>query len=517
VTLADPREWRVLVLAPTARDASLTRTILANAAISCLVCGNALELVRALQDGAGAVLIAEEQLDDASVRELALVLEHAPPWSDLPLLVLTQRGADSPAVSRAVAALGNVTLLERPTRVGALVSAVQSALRARARQYQIRAHLADREAVSERLIESDRKKDEFLAVLAHELRNPLAPIHNSIQILKLQRGNEQIDFVCDVMERQVAHMVRLVDDLLEVSRITRGQIELRRETVELGAVVMTAVEACRPLIEERRHRLTIALPGEPVTFEGDAVRLAQVLENLLNNAAKYTDPSGIIRISARRRGDELVIRVRDTGIGIAREAQPRIFEMFTRIHRVSGETHGGLGIGLALVRQLVEMHGGSVKVRSRGEGHGSRFYVRLPMRQRLISASAEDARSAGDIGIAHRRILVVDDHRDGAHVLAALLAELGADVTVASDGESALTAVDDHHPDAVILDLGMPGMDGYEVARRIRARPELSDIRLIALTGWGQASDRRGTAAAGFDHHFTKPANIEELRAALAI
>ena len=509
----------MLVLAPTARDGSLTCTVLESASILSLVCSSASELVRAASDGAGAALVAEELLDTTSVRELHLLLEHAPPWSDLPILVLTQRGADSPAVSRAVAALGNVTLLERPTRVGALVSAVQSALRARVRQYQIRAHLAAREAAAERLRDSDRKKDEFLAVLAHELRNPLAPIHNSIQLLKLRRETEpELEVVCDVMERQVAHMVRLVDDLLEVSRITRGQVELRHEHVELSAVVMTAVEACRPLMERRGHKLTISLPREAVWFEGDAVRVAQVLENLLNNAAKYTEPGGSIRVSARQRSDCLVIRVRDTGIGIEAEAQPRIFEMFTRVHGAKGETHGGLGIGLALVRRLIEMHGGAVKVKSRGAGEGSRFVVRLPMRRGLLPVTSADgppATVAG--GLSRRRILVVDDHRDGAHVLAALLARLGADVHVASDGEAALAAVELHRPDAVVLDLGMPGMDGYEVARRIRARPELRDVTLIALTGWGQTSDRRRTAAAGFDHHFTKPANVEELRAALTM
>jgi PAS domain S-box-containing protein len=365
--------------------------------------------------------------------------------------------------------------------------------------------------MEEALREADRRKDEFLAVLAHELRNPLAPIRNSLNILRLtHQDDEAADEVCEMMERQVNHMVRLVDDLLEVSRITRGKIVLQKEPVELAAVIRSAVEASRPLIDDARHRLALSIPAEPLTIEGDAVRLSQIFSNLLNNAAKYTDEGGQIWLSVRVENNEAVIVVRDTGTGISADMLPRIFELFTQLDVARGRSQGGLGIGLTLVKSLVELHGGRVTASSPGIGKGSEFVVRLP----LIAASqgrSVESRIRPTKVLASRRVLVVDDNRDAAESLGKLLSLLGAQVQVVFSGEEALEAVRVEKPVAILLDIGMPEMNGYDVAREIRSDPENRDITLIALTGWGQEQDRRRSQDAGFDHHLVKPVNSASL------
>jgi signal transduction histidine kinase len=423
------------------------------------------------------------------------------------VLVLTRRGADSTLASRAVSTLGNVTLLERPVRVAALASAVRSALRARERQYETRAHLMERE-------QADQRKDEFLATLAHELRNPLAPIRNAVNVLRLSSSGQPAGQVWEMMDRQVSHMVRLVDDLMEVSRITRGKIELRKSMLDLASVIAAAVEASRPLVEAAKHELTVTLPPQPLVVEGDAVRLAQAFSNLLNNAVKYTDAGGRISIVARREDDGAVVTVTDTGVGISAAALPKVFDMFVQADARDSRAQSGLGIGLTLARSLVDMHGGSVTAQSAGEGKGSEFTVRLPI-ARAAAARAQKATAVAEVrGLP--RVLVVDDNRDAADSLGALLQVLGADVRIAHDGVTALAALPAFNPVAIFLDLGMPGMNGYEVASRIRARPDVHEIMLIALTGWGQEKDRRQTAAAGFNHHLVKPADVGALQAVLA-
>jgi signal transduction histidine kinase len=422
---------------------------------------------------------------------------------------MTHQGADSPTVLNAVETLGNVTLLERPIRIQALLSAVRTALRARRRQYQARAHLLA-------LQEADRRKDEFLATLAHELRNPLAPIRNSVDILRLSGHSMPVPTpIVETMDRQVGHMVRLVDDLLEVSRITRGKIELRKEPIELRTAIEVAVETSRPLIDAARHRLTVDLPQEPLNVEADPTRLAQVFANLLNNAAKYTEDGGDLHLRAERQGGEAVISVRDTGVGIAPAHLASVFDMFVQGRGGHPRMPGGLGIGLTLVRTLVEMHGGSVAARSDGPGKGSEFTVRLPLS--AAPFSEEKRRAAAPAAAAMLpRVLVVDDNRDAADSLGSLLGILGADVHVVHDGQAALDAFGAYRPALVFLDLGMPEMDGFEVARRMRARPDYDGVRLVALTGWGQEKDRRQTAAAGFDEHLVKPPEIDALQALLA-
>jgi PAS domain S-box-containing protein len=372
--------------------------------------------------------------------------------------------------------------------------------------------------VEQELRIADRRKDEFLATLAHELRNPLAPIRNSLQILKMPRiDSATLQQTRDMMERQVHHLVRLVDDLLDVSRVMRGKIELRKERVELASVVARAVETAMPLIEVQGHRLEISLPSESLLLDADPVRLSQVVGNLLTNSAKYTEAGGKIWLTAHQEQGEAVLSVRDNGIGIAPDMLPHVFELFVQADLASTRSQGGLGIGLTLVKNLVEMHRGRVEAHSGGLGHGSEFIVRLPLvvQEGSVSdapASLEprQARSPG------HRLLVVDDNKDAAISLALLLRLHGHEVQVAHDGPAGIQLALAQRPDLIFLDLGMPGMDGYEVARRIRRTPALERITLAALTGWGQQEDRRRTAEAGFDHHLVKPPEPKALEAVLA-
>jgi PAS domain S-box-containing protein len=357
----------------------------------------------------------------------------------------------------------------------------------------------------EALRQADRRKDEFLATLAHELRNPLAPIRNAAELLKLSNsGDKHVRTASEIIDRQVRHMVRLVDDLLDVSRITLGQVNLRHETVNLGAVLTDAIETVRPSIEEAEHRLNIHLPAESIQLEGDPTRLSQVFQNILNNAAKYTPKGGSITLRVERAGVEVRTSIRDTGIGIPSEMQSRIFELFTRVHPSAEIKISGLGIGLALAKQLVELHGGRIEVRSEGTGKGSEFIVTLPLIVSLASAAPKRT-THSPMRIAERRVLVVDDNRDAAESLGMLLRLSGCEVEVAFSGATAIEVVEQFEPDVVILDIGMPGMDGYETVRRLRAGRRGKDMLLVALTGWGQKEDKQRALEAGFDEHLTKP------------
>jgi PAS domain S-box-containing protein len=357
----------------------------------------------------------------------------------------------------------------------------------------------------EELAEADRRKDVFLATLAHELRNPLAPIRSAVQILKAKGPPDpQLVWSRDVIDRQVGQMARLLDDLLDISRITRGKLELRRERVRLSAVVEAAVETSRPLIDAGGHTLSVSLPPESVYLDADRVRLAQVLSNLLNNAAKYTDRGGQIRVTVRREGGEVAVAVADTGIGMPADLLPRLFETFAQAAPAMGRSQGGLGIGLALVRRLVELHGGTVTAHSDGPGRGSTFTVRLPE-----AAAPAAAVESPDEGWGRRgspcRVVVADDNRDAADSLALLLRFLGHEVRTAGDGQEAVEVAEAFRPDVVLLDIGMPRLNGYEACRLIRSRPWGRGVLLVALTGWGQEEDRRRATEAGFDRHFTKP------------
>ena len=360
--------------------------------------------------------------------------------------------------------------------------------------------------------DADRRKDEFLATLAHELRNPLAPIRQAALISKAPGATDaQKRWSHDVIDRQVQHMSLLLDDLLDISRVTRGTLVLRMQPTDLASVIDTAVETARPTIDSKRHVLLIDVPPEPIQFTADPLRVAQVLSNLLTNAAKYTDPEGQIRLTARCEADDVVIRVKDSGIGISPMALPRVFNMFSQVHSTTDRSEGGLGIGLALTQGLIELHGGTIEASSAGLGCGSEFTVRLPRRALTHKPGAAPDSTAKPSVAPRRRILIADDNRDSAETLAALLRMEGHEVTSVHDGPVALSAFGEIRPDVALLDIGMPGLTGYEVARRIRASYTGASLKLIAITGWGQDIDKERAHAAGFDHHLTKPVDPQRL------
>lgn len=386
--------------------------------------------------------------------------------------------------------------------IGIAVSWLSQSVRAA----QLKAHLTEQS-----LRDAHRRKDEFLAMLAHELRNPLAPIGNGLQLLQIAGEDTELREEARVMmQRQFEHLVRLVDDLLDVSRIARGKIELRTEPLALGVVVERAVEAVRPLIDGLGHQLRVELPPQPLHVRGDLVRLAQVITNLLTNAARYTDRGGEITVSvtADAAGDWAIVSVRDTGIGIAPEVLPKVFDMFVQAEHGISRRQGGLGLGLTLVKSLVNLHGGEVEARSDGLGKGSEFVVRLPLQKTVAEDAATSLRS--DLPGMPRRILVLDDNIDAADSLARLLALRQHDVRVAHNGREAIKIGSEFDPEIAILDLGMPGIDGFGVAKELRASAGHA-IKLVALTGWGGPDDRQRTQATGFDHHFVKPITPEDL------
>ncbi len=373
--------------------------------------------------------------------------------------------------------------------------------------------VTERRRMEDVLREQDRRKDEFLALLAHELRNPLAPLRNGLQIMRLAEGDATIETqVRGMMERQLEHMVRLIDDLLDISRINRDKMDLRRSRVLLADVVSSAVETARPLIEEAGHELTVSLPMEPVCLDADLTRLAQVFANLLTNSAKYTPRGGLIRLAAERQGVNVIVTVRDNGIGIPAESLHSIFDMFAQVDRSIERTTGGLGIGLALVKGLVEMHGGTVMAESPGTGKGSRFTVQLPALETHLERVAEDeperTPATDDRGW---RILVVDDNQDSARSMSRVLKLRGNEVRTAYDGLESLEAAEEFRPEVILMDVGMPRLNGYEAVRRIRQQPWGRPIIIIALTGWGQAGDRVQSREAGCDGHLVKPVDIRDL------
>jgi CheY-like chemotaxis protein/two-component sensor histidine kinase len=374
-----------------------------------------------------------------------------------------------------------------------------------------------RRAAVEALHEAARRKDEFLAMLAHELRNPLAPIRNAVETLQLTHDPDTVTQLSSTIRRQVQHLARLVDDLLDVSRITQGKITLRLGRVDLASAVQSAVEAVRPLVAERQHQLVVTPPRESLTLRADPTRLAQVIGNLLNNAAKYTAPGGRIDIGWQRDGDMAELTVRDNGIGIPREILEQVFDLFVQENRTIDRSQGGLGIGLALVKSLVQMHGGTVAAHSEGSGFGSCFTLRLPLAA-ADTPAPPPAAPASDVAPAaqHLRVLVVDDNVDAAETLALVLRLQGHEAHVETSARGALAAAPQFKPDAVFLDIGLPELDGYAVARALRADATTAGALLVAVTGYGTDRDRERARAEGFDEHLTKPADLAKINALLA-
>jgi PAS domain S-box-containing protein len=396
---------------------------------------------------------------------------------------------------------------ERSERLIAGLSAQAAIAMDNARLYEgAQNEIRRREQAEAALQETDRRKDEFLATLAHELRNPLAPIRQAALISKTPGATEaQKRWSHDVIERQVHHMALLLDDLLDISRVTRGMLELRTEMTELAAVIDAAVETARPSIDSKRHVLSIEVPDQPLSLAADPLRLAQVISNLLTNAAKYTDPEGRIRLRVEQEAGTIMISVTDNGIGIPTDALERVFAMFSQVKSAQDRSDGGLGIGLALAKGLVDLHGGTIEARSAGIGRGSEFIVRLPARVLKQSKPSPTLDASEAVPPQRRRLLIADDNEDAAESLAALLRMDGHDVAVVSNGRQALAAISATQPEVALLDIGMPDLSGYEVARQLRQGPLGQNITLIAITGWGQDRDKARAIEAGFNHHFTKP------------
>jgi CheY-like chemotaxis protein/nitrogen-specific signal transduction histidine kinase len=398
---------------------------------------------------------------------------------------------------------------------GVLVTSTETTARVLAER-QLREAIDDAHRAERALAEADRMKDVFLATLAHELRNPLAPARYALRLLRPDVPVETAAEARRIIERQLAQMARLIDDLLDINRITRGIVDLRLEPIDARAVVTAAVETARPALDAARHRLTVTLPDAPLPVHGDATRLAQAIGNLLNNAAKYTDPGGRIEVVGAERDGWVEITVTDDGIGIPRQMLPRVFEMFAQVDGHAPRSQGGLGIGLALSRSLVCMHGGTLEAASDGPGCGSRFTMRLPRRDAAAPTSAPATENVVPLFRGRRRVVIADDNVDAARSLAEVLELAGYVTHVAHDGLAAVELSEVLHPDVLLLDIGMPKLSGYDAARLLRRHPWCRDSTLIAITGWGQHDDRERSREAGFDLHLTKPVDPDELLRILA-
>ena len=511
------RDELVLVLAPTGRDGPLACNVLhERAGLATLACADVADLCRQIARGAGAVIMTEEAVDLWSARRLIDTLAAQLPWSDLPVIIFAsaqeQMSNGGNGVPLAVLRQrGNVTVLDRPLRIVTLVTTVQAALRARRRQYEVRDLLAEtRNAV--------RQRDEFLAMLGHELRNPLATISNAMSVLDAASPpdglleNEQRD----IIRRQTDHLARLVDDLLDVSRITSGKIALQRRPTDLCELAHRAAKAIDGAARKQRHDVIVSTHCEPVYIDADPIRMEQVVNNLLTNAIKYTPAGGQITVTVAPDDGHATLRVRDNGMGITPELLPRVFDLFTQAERALDRSQGGLGIGLTLVRALVEMHDGQVTVQSDGPGRGSEFVITLPRIKapQPAAAAAPPRRVVTSTDGKGRRILVIEDQADARRALQRLLQIWGHHVDVAEDGVRGVDAAINAPPEIALVDVGLPGLDGYEVARRIRTAMGKS-VRLIALTGYGQPEDRERAFDAGFDMHLVKPVDRDQLAAAL--
>ncbi len=439
--------------------------------------------------------------------ELLRALRSDPTTRDVPVILLSARAGEESRIQGLEA--GADDYLVKPFSARELIARVDAHLQLKRLREESQRQLRANE---ERLREIDRRKDEFLAMLAHELRNPLAPIRTGLELIRLAGDTPgSVERVRSMMERQVGHMVRLIDDLLDVSRITSGTIHLQRKPTPLADLVNSAVEANRAAIDAGDIQLTVSMPDALCMLDVDPTRFVQIVSNLLHNAAKFTPPAGRIELSAEilsRDGSEdpeLVLRVGDSGVGIPTEMLPRVFDLFVQGDQPAQRSPAGLGIGLALARRLVELHGGRIEARSEGADRGSEFIIRLPLRDHAIRdiPSPPSPVAAGTA----RRVVIIDDHEDAAETLAMLVQELGGASRTAHDGATGLQCVLDFRPDVVLLDIGMPGMDGYETCRRIRQEPSGSDVFIVALTGWGQQQDQQHARDAGFDTHLTKPAD----------
>ncbi|MFL6604950.1 MAG: ATP-binding protein [Steroidobacteraceae bacterium] len=496
---------RVIIYPPSRRDGETTGALLQAAAILVTVCYSASSVSREIATGAGVLMLTDAALFQEDIDAILTALSNQPSWSDLPVVLLCQADNIS-AVSEIIARFTNVTLLDRPTSARSLVSAAQTGIRARMRQYQLRDQLDALRRAENALRTADRRKDEFLAMLAHELRNPLAPIRNASEFLtRALPQDAQMQATAGIVRRQVAQLSRLVDDLLDVSRITQGRVELQKAPVDLATIASQALESVEPIMRQKRHKVFVASNFSTLRVNGDSARLVQCVSNVLNNSAKYTDPGGEVRIELREEGKFGVIAVSDNGVGIPAELLPRIFDLFVQSPRSLDRSQGGLGIGLSLVRRLIDMHGGHVQARSDGPGRGAVFEMRLPLLPYCPTSESEAPTPA----LSRKRILIVDDNSDAADSLTMLLNLAGHAAEAVYTAGDALSRVNSTAFDAVLLDIGLPDMSGFEVASQIRAVNQV--IIIVALTGYAQAEDISRSRAAGFDAHLAKPVDLQAL------
>jgi signal transduction histidine kinase/ActR/RegA family two-component response regulator len=488
------------VLAPSGRDGELAVRVLSQSGITAVRCADTAELRAELRAGVGALLLTEEVLTPETIADLAEVLGSQLPWSDLPVLVFAGAQNREESIATAVRRLAEhaeITLIDRPTRKVTLISAVESALRARSRQYEVRDLLLQLE-------NGVRERDRFLAMLSHELRNPLAAIQTAIELME-RKDAQTLTREREVVSRQIRVLSRLVDDLLDLSRLTLGKIVIAQVAVDATELVERCVQAHRPLAENHGIELSLRADGPRFTTRGDSVRLEQVLNNLLANALKYTPRGGHVAIRVSVAGGMGEIRIQDDGIGIDSRVLPRIFDPFTQDDDTIDRSKGGLGIGLTLVRHLVQLHGGTVSAESAGRGAGSTFVLRLPVAKARVTSSAP----ALALGPAHpRRILVIEDNPDLRDGMKGLLEQVGHEVLVSSDGEDGVAKALARRPDVILVDIGLPKLDGYKVAERLRHSLS-NEVMLVAVSGYGSQQDRLKAFAAGFDFHLTKPITLK--------
>lgn len=505
--IASGNPYRVILLPATRRDGEAIHSFLSRHDISCQVCETLSETGSAIADEAGALVVTDQIVTNSASHMIVTALGHQPSWSDLPVVFMSTVGTESQEMANLLHHMTNVTLLDRPTSTRTLLSAVQAALRSRRRQYEIRTQIVALKAAEDALRQSDRRKDEFLAMLAHELRNPLAAIRTASVLLPrlLPEADQRATQTFELIERQVRQLTRLVDDLLDVSRITQGRVDIRREPVHLAAVVAQAIETVEPLMLEKRHTIATSVPTE-IYINGDFARLVQCVSNIVMNAAKYTDNGGHVVVDAHVVGKQVALSITDDGVGIPSDLLPEIFELFVQNERSLARSEGGLGIGLSVVRRLIEMHGGSVTASSPGAGKGATFRILLP----LGVGQTQVLRTVPSVSQQEAlRILIVDDNHDAADSLTVLLSMEGHAVETVYGGHDALHSATIFSPHLILLDIGMPEMDGYEVARRLRASNH--PARLIALTGYGQKEDIDKALASGFERHIAKPVDFHAL------
>jgi len=508
-------ETRVLVQAPTRTDADVTKRIFAEAQLVCECCETAAELIRETRRGAGAILLTDDFLAAEEFIELRSIIDRQPEWSELPVLLMARSDAEGLERFRQVPGL---VLLERPSSVRSLVSALQAAIRARLRQYELRNQLDRTQTANRELEQSAKAKDNFLATLSHELRNPLSALMTSVRVLeKVDLSGDDAEHARQIVIRQASQMAHLLDELLDVARITRGRLEIKKSIVRVSDVVHAAIETAQPLFSRKHHSFDLQMPEPDLAIDADPVRLAQILANLLTNAAKYTEPGGRVSLAVTAAGQNVEFRISDTGIGIAPDSLQDIFTMFSQLNPAIERSEGGLGIGLALTKGLVDLHGGQVLARSEGAGRGSEFVVTLPGRVRTsaLETSVPES-SARNSQTRPLDIIAADDNHDALDSLSVLLKLEGFSVRLAGDGAEAMRLFDQRRPDVMLLDIGMPLLNGYEVAKLARAQAPDAKLLLVALTGWGQPADRQKAAEAGFSHHLTKPLDLDDLMSLLA-